>query len=79
MFLFALYKALGGFATNEVNITKLESYQIEGSFMATQFYADIEGHPDDEAVRLALDELNYFCSELNILGVYPAAEFRKTM
>ena len=75
----ALYKALGGFATNAVNITKLESYQIEGSFMATQFYADIEGHPDDEAVRLALDELNYFCSELNILGVYPAAEFRKTM
>ncbi|MEC9201947.1 MAG: prephenate dehydratase, partial [Pseudomonadota bacterium] len=50
-----------------------------GSFMATQFYADIEGHPDDEAVRLALDELNYFCSELNILGVYPAAKFRKTM
>ncbi|MEC7721864.1 MAG: prephenate dehydratase [Pseudomonadota bacterium] len=75
----ALYKALGGFATNGVNITKLESYQIGGSFMATQFYADIEGHPDDEAVRLALDELNYFCSELNILGVYPAAEFRKTM
>lgn len=75
----ALYKALGGFATNGVNITKLESYQIEGSFMATQFYADIEGHPDDEAVRLALDELNYFCSELNILGVYPAAEFRNTM
>ena len=75
----ALYKALGGFATNGVNITKLESYQIEGSFMATQFYADIEGHPDDEAVRLALDELNYFCSELNILGVYPAAEFRKKM
>jgi len=75
----ALYKALGGFATNGVNMTKLESYQVEGSFMATQFYADIEGHPDDEAVRLALDELNYFCSELNILGVYPAAEFRKTM
>jgi len=75
----ALYKALGGFATNGVSIAKLESYQIEGSFMATQFYADIEGHPDDEAVRLALDELNYFCSELNILGVYPAAEFRKTM
>ena len=75
----ALYKALGGFATNGVNITKLESYQIEGSFMATQFYVDIEGHPDDEAVRLALDELNYFCSELNILGVYPAAKFRKTM
>ncbi len=75
----ALYKALGGFATNGVNMTKLESYQVEGSFMATQFYADIEGHPDDEAVRLALDELNYFCSELNILGVYPAAEFRGTM
>ena len=75
----ALYKALGGFATNGVNMTKLESYQVDGSFMATQFYADIEGHPDDEAVRLALDELNYFCSELNILGVYPAAEFRRTM
>jgi prephenate dehydratase len=68
----ALYKAMGGFATNGVNMTKLESYMVDGSFSATQFYADIEGHPDDRNVRLALDELGYFCSELKILGVYPA-------
>ena len=68
----ALYKAMGGFATNGVNMTKLESYMVGGSFTATQFYADIEGHPDDDNVRLALDELSYFTSEMKILGVYPA-------
>lgn len=67
----ALYKAMGGFATNGVNMTKLESYMVGGSFAATQFYADIEGHPEDENVRLALDELEYFTSHVNILGVYP--------
>ncbi|SDN76535.1 prephenate dehydratase [Lutimaribacter pacificus] len=68
----ALYKAMGGFATNGVNMTKLESYMVGGSFTATQFYADIEGHPEDANVRLALDELRYFTSEMKILGVYPA-------
>lgn len=68
----ALYKALGGFATNGVNMTKLESYMVGGSFTATEFYADIEGHPEDAAVARALDELRYFTTELNILGVYPA-------
>ena len=68
----ALYKAMGGFATNGVNMTKLESYMVGGSFTATQFYADIEGHPDDENVRLALEELRYFTNVLSILGVYPA-------
>lgn len=68
----ALYKALGGFATNGVNMTKLESYMVGGSFNATRFYADIEGHPDDPHVRLALEELDYFTSHVDILGVYPA-------
>ena len=68
----ALYKAMGGFATNSVNMTKLESYMVDGSFTATQFYADIEGHPDDANVRLALDELAYFTTNVEILGVYPA-------
>ena len=68
----ALYKAMGGFATNGVNMTKLESYMVDGSFSATQFYADIEGHPDDHNVRLALEELDYFTSEMTLLGVYPA-------
>ncbi|NWG45532.1 MAG: prephenate dehydratase [Alphaproteobacteria bacterium] len=72
----ALYKALGGFATNGINITKLESYQLEGSFQATQFYADIEGHPAETGVRLALEELKFYTSQLNILGVYPAHPFR---
>jgi prephenate dehydratase len=71
----ALYKALGGFATNNVNMTKLESYQPNG-FLATQFYADIEGHPQSEPVRLALEELNFYCSEMDILGVYKAAPER---
>ncbi|MEL7099943.1 MAG: prephenate dehydratase [Pseudomonadota bacterium] len=70
----ALYKAMGGFATNGVNMTKLESYMVGGRFTATQFYADIEGHPDDPAVQRALEELDYFTSRLDILGVYPAAD-----
>lgn len=68
----ALYKALGGFATNGVNMTKLESYMVGGSFTATEFYADIEGHPDDPPVARALEELAYFSSMVEILGVYPA-------
>ncbi|HEY5048426.1 MAG TPA: prephenate dehydratase [Rhizomicrobium sp.] len=72
----ALYKALGGFATNGVNMTKLESYQLGGSFNATQFYADIEGHPQTRAVQLALEELGFFTSSLTVLGVYPAHPFR---
>ncbi|SIS85342.1 prephenate dehydratase [Paracoccus saliphilus] len=74
----ALYKAMGGFATNGVNMTKLESYMVDGVFTATQFYADIQGHPEDPAVQRALDELSYFTSMLNILGVYPADPLRKT-
>ena len=72
----ALYKALGGFATNGVNMTKLESYQLGGTFIATQFYADIEGHPDDPQVALALEELAFFSVEVRLLGVYPAHPFR---
>lgn len=72
----ALYKALGGFATNGVNMTKLESYQLEGTFNASQFYADIEGHPASRHVRLALEELEFFTSELRILGVYKAHPYR---
>ncbi|MEX0591068.1 MAG: prephenate dehydratase [Xanthobacteraceae bacterium] len=72
----ALYKALGGFATNGVNMTKLESYQIGGSFFATLFYADVEGHPDDRRLKLALEELAFFSAELKILGVYPAHPYR---
>jgi prephenate dehydratase len=72
----ALYKALGGFATNGVNMTKLESYQLDGSFTATQFYAEVDGHPEDKAVRLAFEELEFFSSFVKILGVYPASPFR---
>ena len=72
----ALYKAMGGFATNGVNMTKLESYQLEGQFSATQFYADIEGHPADRNVRLALEELEFFSSYLRILGVYRSSPMR---
>lgn len=68
----ALYKAMGGFATNGINMTKLESYMVGGSFTATQFYADIEGHPDDAGVKRALEELEYFTHMVEILGVYPA-------
>jgi prephenate dehydratase len=72
----ALYKAMGGFATNGVNMTKLESYQLGGEFTATQFYADIEGHPDDHNVRLAFEEINFFTDLFDVLGVYPAADMR---
>lgn len=72
----ALYKALGGFATNDVNMTKLESYQTEGTFNATMFYADVEGHPSQRPVQLALEELAFFSSEINILGTYPASAYR---
>jgi len=75
----ALYKAMGGFATNGVNMTKLESYQLGGSFNATQFYADIQGHPEDPAVMRALEELSFFTSRLTIMGVYPAHPFRAAM
>jgi prephenate dehydratase len=73
----ALYKALGGFATNGVNITKLESYIVDGGFTVAQFYADIDGHPDQRPVRLALEELSFFSREVRILGVYPASAFRR--
>jgi prephenate dehydratase len=74
----ALYKAMGGFATNGVNMTKLESYMVGGNFFATQFYADVEGHPDDRGLVFALEELSFFSKELTILGVYPAHPFRET-
>jgi len=76
----ALYKALGGFATNGVNMTKLESYMVDGSFAATQFYADVEGHPSHRALELALEELEFVSQpkSLRILGVYPAHRFRET-
>ena len=72
----ALYKAMGGFATNGINMTKLESYMVDGSFTATRFYADIVGHPDDRDVRLAMDELEHFTTNVELLGVYPAAQPR---
>jgi prephenate dehydratase len=72
----ALYKALGGFATNGVNMTKLESYMINGEFTATQFLCDVDGHPEQPALRRALDELSFFSTEVRVLGVYPRAAFR---
>ena len=75
----SLYKALGGFATNGVNMVKLESYQLGGKFFATLFYADVEGHPEDTSLSLALEELAFFSAELRILGTYPAAPFRATI
>ncbi len=72
----ALYKALGGFATNAVNMTKLESYMVEGEFTATQFLADVEGRPGDPPLRRALEELSFFSREVRILGTYPAHPFR---
>src|SRR3954468_7863261 len=74
----ALYKAMGGFATNGVNMTKLESYMIEGNFFATMFYADVEGHPDDQGLAFAMEELQFFSREFKILGVYPAHPFRSS-
>jgi prephenate dehydratase len=73
----ALYKALGGFATNGVNMTKLESYMIGGHFAATQFLCEVDGHPEQPALRRALEELSFFSRETTILGVYPMAPFRK--
>ncbi|HBH89857.1 prephenate dehydratase [Ponticaulis sp.] len=70
----ALYKALGGFATNMVNVTKLESYLTGGSFTAAQFYAEFEGHPDERAVQLALEELGFFSTQVRVLGVYPQGD-----
>lgn len=75
----ALYKALGGFATNGVNMTKLESYMLEGQFSATQFYAEVDGHPEDLSLKRALEELAFFSRELHILGVYPAHPFRESV
>ena len=72
----ALYKALGGFATNSVNMTKLESYMLAGQFAATQFMCDVDGHPEQPALRRALEELSFFSSEVRVLGVYTAAPFR---
>lgn len=74
----ALYKAMGGFATNNVNMTKLESYMVDGNFFATQFYSDVDGHPDDRGLTFALEELKFFSKEFRIIGVYPAHPFRAT-
>jgi prephenate dehydratase len=74
----ALYKALGGFATNGVNMTKLESYMVGGEFAATQFLAEVDGHADDPPVARALEELEFFTTEVKILGIYPADPFRST-
>ena len=75
----ALFKALGGFATNGVNMTKLESYMLDGHFSATQFYADVDGHPADRGLAFALEELDFFSHEVTILGTYPAHPFRLSM
>ena len=72
----ALYKAMGGFATNNVNMIKLESYMLGGSFEATQFFVDIQGHPEDGSVKRALDELRYFTNKLDVIGVYKQSSFR---
>jgi prephenate dehydratase len=73
----SLYKALGGFATNGVNMTKLESYMLDGEFTATQFLADVDGHPEEAPVRRALEELAFFSRELKLLGTYPAHPYRR--
>jgi prephenate dehydratase len=73
----ALYKAMGGFATNGVNMSKLESYMVEGQFTATQFYAEVDGHPDDPGLKNALEELAFFSKEIRIIGVYPAHPYRE--
>ena len=75
----ALYKALGGFATNGVNMTKLESYMVEGEFSATQFLVDVDGHPEDPPLARALEELAFFSKEVRILGVYPAHPLRNSL
>ena len=73
----ALYKSLGGFASNGVNITKLESYVHPQGFDVAQFYIDFEGHPDNKAVKLAIEEMKFFCKQIDILGVYKMSDFRK--
>jgi len=75
----SLYKTLGGFATANINITKLESYIEPGSFEQAQFYADFEGHPEDPRVAWALEEAQFFCTRLKILGTYPRNPFRHDM
>src|SRR6201987_26787 len=74
----ALYKPMGGFATNGVNMTKLESYMVDGNFFATEFYADVEGHPEDRNLAFAMEELKFFSREFRIVGVYPGHPFRAT-
>ena len=73
----SLYKCLGGFASNGINITKLESYIHPQGFDVAQFYIDFEGHPDDKSVKLAFEEMKFFCKEIKVLGVYKKSEFRK--
>jgi len=73
----ALYKALGGFATNGVNMTKLESYMVEGNFASTEFYAEIEGHPEHNLVKLAFEELRFFSEKVRVIGIFPAHPFRR--
>ena len=73
----SLYKCLGGFASNGVNITKLESYIHPQGFDVAQFYIDFEGHPDQKSVKLALEEMKFFCKQMTILGVYKKSDFRK--
>ena len=75
----ALYKALGGFATNGINMTKLESYLVGGGFIAAQFYAEVDAHPEDTSLALALEELDFYSHEVRVLGTYPASPFRKSM
>lgn len=75
----ALYKALGGFATNSVNMTKLESYMVDGQFSATQFYAEVDGHPDNPPLRRALEELRFFAAELRMVGTFPASPLRQEL
>lgn len=75
----ALFKALGGFATNGINMTRLESYMLGGRFAATQFFLDLEGHPEDRPLKLALEELHFFSRQVKILGVYPAHPFRQSL
>ena len=73
----SLYKCLGGFASNGINITKLESYIHPQGFDVAQFYIDFEGHPDDKSVKLAFEEMKFFCKEFKVLGVYKKSQFRK--
>ena len=73
----SLYKALGGFATNGVNMTKLESYMVGGQFIATQFYAEVDGHPENPNLKRAMEELRYFSKDVRILGVYAAHHYRR--